>query len=41
MPGYYRPVQCIRINEEKAAEFLQQHGGPDDPLDIHRFVLPC
>ncbi|KVG31421.1 hypothetical protein [Burkholderia diffusa] len=40
MPGYYRPVQCIRINEEKAAEFLQKHGKPNDPLDIHRFVLP-
>lgn len=40
MLGYYRPVQCIRINEEKAAEFLQKHGKPNAPLDIHRFVLP-
>jgi len=40
MPGYYRPVQCIRINEERAAEFLRDHGGPEVPLDIHHFVLP-
>ncbi len=40
MPGYYRPVQCIRLNEEKAAEFLQKHGKPNAPLDIQRFVLP-
>jgi hypothetical protein len=40
MPGYYRPVQCIRINVEKAAEFLNIHGKPANPLDIHRFVLP-
>ena len=40
MPGFYRPVQCIRINDEKAVEFLHTHGKPTHPLDIHRFVLP-
>jgi hypothetical protein len=40
MPGYYRPVQCIRINEEKALEFLALHGKPNRPLDIHHFMLP-
>jgi hypothetical protein len=40
MPGYYRPVQCLRINEEKAREFLKMHGKPNNPIDIHRFVLP-
>ncbi|SHN36884.1 hypothetical protein SAMN05192549_108235 [Duganella sacchari] len=40
MPGYYRPVQCIRINEENAVAFLQQHGRPTHPLDVHDFVLP-
>lgn len=40
LPGYYRPVQSLLINEEAAAEFLQKHGLPSDPLDIHLFVLP-
>ncbi|PAJ82857.1 hypothetical protein [Burkholderia ubonensis] len=40
IPGYYRPVQAIRINDEKAMEFLQKHGKPENPLYIHEFVLP-
>ncbi|MBV7538325.1 hypothetical protein KW842_21350 [Duganella sp. sic0402] len=40
MNGYYRPVQCIRLNERNAADFLQKHGRPNDPLDVHQFVLP-
>lgn len=40
MPGFYRPVQCIAIDEEKAVEFLRKHGGPDVKIDIHKFILP-
>lgn len=40
MPGYYRPVQCIRINVEMAEHFLEKHGKPNNSLDIHRFLLP-
>ncbi|WP_176050836.1 hypothetical protein [Burkholderia sp. BCC1644] len=38
--GFYRPVQCIRINEEKAREFLQVHGQPKERLDPSLFILP-
>ena len=40
MTGYYRPVQCIRIDEERAKAFLQKHGRPENPLDLHHFMLP-
>lgn len=40
MPGYYRPVQCIRIDREKAKEFLQKNGPAKNPLCVHEFILP-
>lgn len=39
-PGFYRPVKCIRINEEKALAFHQKHGKPAVQVDIHEFVIP-
>jgi len=38
--GYYRPVQVLRINEEKAREFLATHGPHPDPIARHDFILP-
>lgn len=38
MPGYYRPVQCIRIDEERALAFLRKYGEPDEPL--RDFLVP-
>jgi hypothetical protein len=40
MPGFYRAVQCIAIDQERAVEFLRKHGGPDVEIDIHKFILP-
>jgi len=40
MPGYYRPVQCIRIDVDKAKDFLQKNGPAKNPLDVHEFILP-
>jgi len=40
IPGYYRAVQCIHINVEEALEFLEKNGHPENPLDVHFFVLP-
>lgn len=38
MDGYYRPVQCIRIKEDRAEAFLQKHGKPKQPLPLDRFM---
>lgn len=40
MPGFYRAVQCIAIDEDKAREFLRKHGRPTVKIDIHKFILP-
>jgi len=37
--GYYRPVQCIRINEAKAIEYLRTHGEPEHAIDLDHFML--
>lgn len=37
--GWYRPVQCIRIDEEKALAFLRQHGAPKVRVDTHDFAI--
>lgn len=39
-PGFYRPVQCLRIDEVAANEFIKEHGKPTLALDPHVFCLP-
>lgn len=39
MSGFYRPVQCLSVVEEKIVAFVNDHGEPDDPIDPHFLIL--
>lgn len=40
MPGFYRPVQCLAINERALVEFVERLGRPKDPIPLERLLVP-
>ncbi|WP_186214102.1 hypothetical protein [Burkholderia gladioli] len=40
MDGFYRPVQCLSVVQEKIIAFVNDLGEPKNPIDPHRLVLP-
>lgn len=40
MPGFYRPVQCLAINERALVEFVERLGPPKDPIPLDRLLVP-
>lgn len=40
MPGFYRPVQCLAINERELVEFVERLGPLEDPIPLERFLVP-
>lgn len=40
MPGFYRPVQCLSVVEDKIVAFVKEHGEPDNPIDPALLILP-
>ncbi|MCZ2903226.1 hypothetical protein [Burkholderia thailandensis] len=39
MSGFYRPVQCLAINERELSEFVERLGQPKDPIALERLIV--